>query len=38
MRRLMMEPAQTPKQRQTEEEEDHEQEWVHMKGHKILAA
>jgi hypothetical protein len=34
MGRLKMEPAKTAKKRQTEEEEDHEQEDVHIKGHK----
>jgi hypothetical protein len=29
-----MEPAKTPKQRQREDEADHEQEQEHLKGHK----
>ena len=32
--RLKMEPGKTPKKRQKEDEEDHEQEQVYMKGHK----
>jgi len=38
MGRPKMEPAKTPKQRQTGEEADHEQDYVHMKDHTILAA
>jgi hypothetical protein len=37
MGRLKMQPAKTPKQHQTEEKEDHEQEQEGMKGHTILA-
>src|SRR6266571_1413626 len=33
MGRLKLEPAKTPKQRHTEEKEDHEQEHVHINGH-----
>ena len=32
-----MEPVKTPEPRQKEEETAHEQEYVHMNDHKILA-